>query len=83
MNLLIYLSFICAFCTITPITSANYHHSSNCPPGFEGDNCEVNIDDCARHVCQNNATCIDGIGTYTCQCPPQYTGTYCTKDVGK
>ena len=42
--------------------------------GFTGTNCEVNIDDCPGHICQNGATCLDGINTYTCQCPPTYTG---------
>lgn len=46
------------------------------PVGFTGTNCEVNIDDCPGHICQNGAICIDGINTYTCQCPPTYTGQY-------
>ncbi|GIY72356.1 neurogenic locus notch homolog protein 2 [Caerostris extrusa] len=48
---------------------------------FTGTNCEVNINDCPGNLCQNGATCIDGVNSYTCQCPPSYTGTYCSKDV--
>ncbi|XP_009302182.2 uncharacterized protein si:ch73-281k2.5 [Danio rerio] len=44
-------------------------------------NCEVNIDDCLNHRCQNGATCMDGVNTYTCQCPPKWTGQFCTDDV--
>lgn len=43
--------------------------------GFNGTNCEVNIDDCPDHQCQNGGTCMDGVNTYNCQCPPEWTGT--------
>ncbi|ERL92058.1 hypothetical protein D910_09380 [Dendroctonus ponderosae] len=48
---------------------------------FRGPNCEENIDDCPGHQCQNGATCIDGVDSYTCQCPSTYTGRYCEQDV--
>lgn len=40
-----------------------------CPPGFSGFRCEANLDECDGHKCLNNATCIDGIGSYSCACP--------------
>lgn len=43
--------------------------------GFEGHNCEINIDDCPDHMCMNGGTCVDGVNTYNCQCPPEWTGT--------
>lgn len=43
-------------------------------PGFNGTNCENNIDDCPGHQCANGGTCIDGVNTYNCQCPPEWTG---------
>ena len=45
-----------------------------CRSGFEGDRCETNIDDCAGHACQNNATCNDLVDMYSCICPVGYTG---------
>ncbi len=45
-----------------------------CPDGFEGDECEINIDDCEDNDCENNSTCVDGINNYTCLCSPEYTG---------
>lgn len=42
--------------------------------GFTGLNCEMNPDDCVRHQCQNGATCLDGLGTYTCLCPKAWKG---------
>ena len=46
-------------------------------PGFTGVHCQDNVDDCDKHNCQNGATCLDGISSYTCQCPPSFTGTHC------
>jgi hypothetical protein len=46
-----------------------------CADGFEGENCEVNVDDCEDNDCENNSTCVDGVNNYTCLCPPEYTGT--------
>ncbi|CAF93511.1 unnamed protein product, partial [Tetraodon nigroviridis] len=48
-----------------------------CPEGFEGDKCEINIDDCEDNDCENNSTCVDGINNYTCMCSPEYTGELC------
>ena len=45
--------------------------------GFEGVRCEVNIDDCKDHTCQNGATCIDEIQSYSCQCPFGFAGKLC------
>lgn len=42
--------------------------------GFEGQNCELNVDDCPGHQCLNGGTCVDGVNTYNCQCPPEWTG---------
>lgn len=49
-----------------------------CADGFEGEYCEVNIDDCEDNDCENNSTCVDGINNYTCLCPPEYTGRKCS-----
>ena len=49
--------------------------------GFNGTNCENNIDDCGGNLCQNGGKCRDGINTYTCDCPPNWTGEYCLENV--
>ncbi|KAG8517651.1 Neurogenic locus notch protein 2, partial [Galemys pyrenaicus] len=46
---------------------------------FEGPTCERNIDDCPNHRCQNGGVCVDGVNTYNCRCPPQWTGEGCRK----
>ena len=49
-----------------------------CPSGFEGINCELNIDDCERgHLCMNNGTCIDEINSYSCLCLTGFDGKLC------
>lgn len=60
------------------VTVSVYHNSflSICPvSGFEGHNCENNVDDCPGHKCMNGGICVDGVNTYNCQCPPEWTGT--------
>ena len=51
-------------------------YECECVNGWGGRDCHINIDDCGGHLCQNNAQCIDGINTYTCQCQPGFTGTF-------
>lgn len=35
-----------------------------CKPGFSGNYCETNYDECLTKPCQNNASCVDGINNY-------------------
>ena len=36
-----------------------------------------NTDDCPGNECQNNATCVDALNSYTCQCAEGFEGDYC------
>jgi len=62
------------YCDLDPSLIVMCCYSCTCAGGFEGDRCETNIDDCPGHRCQNNATCLDGIDGYTCNCLPGFTG---------
>ena len=42
--------------------------------GFSGPNCEINLDDCEGHLCENRGVCEDGVEEYSCQCTAQWTG---------
>ncbi len=47
-----------------------------CAAGFEGRNCSIDIDECARgiHSCHDNATCTNTFGSYECSCDYGFTG---------
>uniref|UniRef100_A0A8P4KTZ8 Protein eyes shut homolog n=1 Tax=Dicentrarchus labrax TaxID=13489 RepID=A0A8P4KTZ8_DICLA len=52
-----------------------------CTPGWSGQDCRINVNDCVQHWCQNGATCVDEIDGYSCLCPRGYTGIYCEEDI--
>ncbi|NWR74776.1 CRUM1 protein, partial [Centropus unirufus] len=59
-------------------SSFSYHQAAGflceCPPGFTGVECAVNINECEEGPCKNGAVCEDGIADYTCHCVPSQDG---------
>lgn len=51
-----------------PNSFPNYHVFFSCPPGFMGDFCEVDVNECCSAPCQNSAVCQDLINSYVCHC---------------
>lgn len=53
-----------------------------CDEGFTGDNCEIDINECAQRPCLNGGRCIDGVNNFTCDCSSTgYEGYLCEVDV--
>ena len=52
------------------VSSSTMLYFCECPDGFRGEYCEENIDDCESSGCEAGGQCIDGIGTFSCICPP-------------
>ena len=48
-----------------------------CQPGWDGDRCEVNIDECEDDPCLNEGHCMDLVGDFMCVCPITWTGPLC------
>lgn len=48
--------------------------SWQCVPGYQGVNCEYEVDECQNQPCQNGGTCIDLVNHFKCSCPPGTRG---------
>ena len=49
----------------------------SCLPGYAGEHCEENIDDCIGVTCSQHGICQDDVNNYTCSCFDGFYGTFC------
>nr|XP_022311299.1 fibropellin-1-like [Crassostrea virginica] len=66
-------------CASTVGTSSYYNCS--CTEGWEGINCEADIDECVNDPCNNSIRCINTVGSYLCLCHSGWTGRACNEDI--
>ncbi|XP_047455679.1 cubilin [Mugil cephalus] len=58
-------------------TTSSPGYICNCNSGWEGANCDQNINECSSNPCQNGGTCTDNVNGFTCTCTAQWTGNVC------
>ncbi|KAM4029059.1 von Willebrand factor D and EGF domain-containing protein isoform 3-T3 [Anomaloglossus baeobatrachus] len=51
-----------------------------CAPGYEGDGCQTDVDDCHSGPC-GAGRCVDQVNGYHCECPAGLEGPGCEEDV--
>ncbi|OPJ67614.1 crumbs-like protein 2 isoform B [Patagioenas fasciata monilis] len=54
-----------------------------CQPGFAGETCFTNIDECESQPCQNGGLCVDRIDGFLCHCLPGYSGVECAVNINE
>ncbi|CAH3141405.1 unnamed protein product [Porites lobata] len=54
-------------------------YTCQCVPGFQGKNCEQDVNECITRPCLNGGTCQNQHGSYSCTCRPGFTGKNCEK----
>ena len=59
-------------------------YTCDCEAGYNGTNCEEDINECDPDPCQNSAVCSESgtnasvlLGVYHCECPAGHSGTNC------
>jgi len=58
----------------------NRFYTCVCLPGFIGDECDINVNECASSPCINGQ-CGDMVAGYHCYCPSDYVGIHCEHHV--
>ncbi|XP_072033451.1 uncharacterized protein [Amphiura filiformis] len=68
------------------LNGASCHRSSNsegyvcdCLPGYTGNHCQIDIDECESNPCVNGL-CYQGVNSFLCSCSNGYEGTDCSID---
>ena len=65
----------------TPLVNS---YECACVAGYEGDDCETDINECSPDPCENGATCsTPNVNSYHCECVAGYEGNDCETDINE
>ncbi|KAL4221521.1 hypothetical protein ACF0H5_019778 [Mactra antiquata] len=83
-----YASTPCPDCASNPCVNADSctdgsdDYTCSCQTGWEGQNCDQDINECSdSSTCNNGGACTNTQGGYSCSCTSGWTGTNCDQDV--
>ncbi|XP_036174838.1 sushi, nidogen and EGF-like domain-containing protein 1 isoform X2 [Myotis myotis] len=62
---------------IDDCVTGNPSYTCSCLSGFTGRRCQLDVDECASHPCQNGGTCTHSVNSFSCQCPAGFGGPTC------
>ncbi|XP_066540529.1 delta and Notch-like epidermal growth factor-related receptor isoform X2 [Hoplias malabaricus] len=54
-----------------------HNYTCTCPPGFEGERCQILVNHCSSEPCKNGATCSSTLNGPQCYCSEGYKGAQC------
>ncbi|XP_078572965.1 uncharacterized protein LOC144859854 isoform X2 [Branchiostoma floridae x Branchiostoma japonicum] len=60
-------------------TCVNYN--CRCRPGYTGNLCQTEVNECSGSPCANSAHCRDEINGFTCLCQPGWNGIRCDHNI--
>uniref|UniRef100_A0A671NTU0 Uncharacterized protein n=1 Tax=Sinocyclocheilus anshuiensis TaxID=1608454 RepID=A0A671NTU0_9TELE len=51
-----------------------------CEPGFKGERCMIDVDECVDRPCFNDGRCVNTYGSFNCSCLVGFSGRLCEMD---
>ncbi|KAM9665229.1 protein eyes shut homolog [Trichechus inunguis] len=67
----------------TCLTLLDGDHYCVCRKGFEGERCEIDMNECLSLPCQNHGDCEDGVNNFRCVCRPGFSGSLCEMEINE